>query len=106
ADQFQQTSSSTNPAVPSIKNPLSLIRPGMTANVTITTEVKDNALAVPSRAILSNAAGNKIVRLLQNNQSVEVPVVLGLRADEGLTEIVSGIKAGDRIITAIKNGSN
>jgi macrolide-specific efflux system membrane fusion protein len=86
-------------------SPLRLVRPGMTANVSITTAVKDQVLIVPSRAVIDKGNNQKIVRLLANNQSVETPVTIGLRGDEGLTEIVSGLKPGDAVITSIKGGA-
>lgn len=81
------------------------IRPGMTANVTITTAVKENALIIPSRAIVEKGNNEKITRLLVNNQSVEAPIKIGLRGDNGLTEALSGVKEGDTVITFIKNNN-
>lgn len=78
------------------------IKPGMTSNVTITTAQKNNVLIVPNRAIIQKADNTNVVRVLQNNQSVEYPVQVGLKGDDGLTEIISGINAGDLTITAIK----
>ncbi|NTW22113.1 HlyD family efflux transporter periplasmic adaptor subunit [Candidatus Falkowbacteria bacterium] len=99
------SSASTTPVAPSTStsSPLRLIRPGMTANVSITTAIKDQVLIVPSRAVIDKGNSQKVVRLLVNNQFVETPVTVGLRGDEGLTEIISGLKPGDLAITSIKN---
>lgn len=78
------------------------IKPGMTANVTITTASVGEALIVPTRAIRSNSAG-KYVRVLVNGQEQEKPVQVGLKGDDGKSEVLSGIKAGEEIIVAIKN---
>jgi HlyD family secretion protein len=86
-------------------SPLRLVRPGMTANVSITAAVKDQVLIVPTRAVIDKGNNQKIVRVLANGQSVETPVTVGLRGDEGLTEILSGLKPGDQVITSIKNAA-
>ncbi|MBU2575820.1 efflux RND transporter periplasmic adaptor subunit [Patescibacteria group bacterium] len=76
------------------------VKPGMTANVTIVTDSKENVLFVPFRAVKSRN-GDKYVEVFINGQAVERDVVVGLRGDEGI-EIISGIEAGDEVITFIK----
>jgi HlyD family secretion protein len=78
------------------------IKAGMTANVTITTDQRAQAIKVPSRAVIEKADGAKIVRLLQEGKVQERPVTIGLRGDEGLVEVLSGIQVGDQVITFIK----
>jgi HlyD family secretion protein len=80
------------------------IKPGMTANITIHTAEKNNVLYVPRRAVLDKD-GKKIVRLFVNNQPEEVEVATGLRADEGLIEILSGLNEGETIVTFVKQSS-
>ena len=82
------------------------IRSGMTANVVITTNSKDNVLSVPSRAVLEKAGDGKFVRVMRNGSQVEeVPVTVGLSGNEGMVEVVSDqLKEGDAIITFVKNG--
>jgi len=74
----------------------------MTANVTIITAERDNVVKVPARAIIDKDDGTKIVRLLKDNQLQEVPVTVGLRGDEGLVEVTSGVNPGDQVVTFIK----
>lgn len=78
------------------------IKAGMTANVEIMTAFRDKVISVPARAIIDNN-GQRIVRLLINEQLIEVPVTIGLRGDDGLVEITDGIKEGDEIITFIRS---
>lgn len=79
------------------------VKSGMTANVVITTAEKSDILIVPARAVVEKSGGLKIVRVLVENKVTEVPVQVGLRGDEGLVEIsANGLKAGDRVVTAIK----
>ncbi len=73
------------------------VKPSMTANITIYTEKKENVFVVPSRAIQFRERKN-FVRILRDDAVLETEVVLGLKGDDGLTEILSGISEGDDII--------
>lgn len=84
------------------KTNLTNIKPGMTANAVITTAQKSNVLMMPSRAVVEKNGADKIVRLLVNGQVSEVPVELGLRGDEGMVEVLSGVKEGDEVVTFVK----
>lgn len=70
---------------------------GMTADVVFFTENKDNVLFIPQRAIRSED-NKKLVRVLENGQVREVEVETGLRGDDGLIEIVSGLESGQEIV--------
>ncbi|PLX28014.1 hypothetical protein C0583_02145 [Candidatus Parcubacteria bacterium] len=75
------------------------IKSGMTANVNITTNQKSNILSVTSRAIIDRNGDGKWIKLLINNQAVERKIILGIRGDEGYTEIIDGLQEGDVVIT-------
>ena len=80
------------------------IKPGMTANMTILVAKKDNALAVPSTAIINNN-NNQYVRIIDNAKTKtyhQVQVQTGLQADGGLVEITSGLSDGQEIVTYVK----
>jgi len=77
------------------------VKSGMTANVTIFTNSRQNVLAVPARAIVAKD-NSRFVRALVNGVKQEKEVTTGLRADEGLIEILSGLEEGETIITFIK----
>jgi HlyD family secretion protein len=93
------------------------LRPGMTANVTITTAHREDALRVPTRALrfrppepegdgavaapATPPAGAR-VWLLDGSRTPEVRAVETGIADDQFTEIVSGVDEGTRVITAIK----
>lgn len=79
------------------------IKPGMTANVTLKTSVKSAALRLPLRAV-KQKNGNKIVEILVNNQPTEKIVEVGLKGDD-YYELISGLAAGEEVITFVKNGS-
>lgn len=76
------------------------IKPGMTADLIITTDKKENTLSVPHRAILKQK-NKKTVRVLKNGEIKKVEVQTGLRGDSN-TEIISGLSEGDEVITFIK----
>lgn len=79
------------------------IKPGMTANITVTTARKASVLAVPSRAVISRES-KKFVRVITDTQTkthAEVVVSVGLEADGGLTEVLSGLTEGQEVITFI-----
>lgn len=81
------------------------IRPGLTANLTILTNAKTGVLSVPQRAVLMKNDGTKTVRVIQDRKTKtfkEVPVTLGLSADGGLVEILSGLTEGEEIVSFIK----
>lgn len=71
---------------------------GMTADLVISTNKKENVIAIPQRAVI-NKGDKKIVRILRDGQSVEVSVEVGLRGSDGKIEIISGINEGDAVVT-------
>jgi len=74
-----------------------LVKPGMTAAVTISVKKLEDALLVPNRAVrVINS--KRMVYLLQNGQPVAVEVRLGATSDTN-SEVVGGdLKEGDLII--------
>lgn len=83
------------------------VKPGMTANLAITIERRDNVLLVPARAV--RAQGNqRTVTVLYKGQQIAVPVTLGLTNDQ-FAEIASGLLEGDQVIiqsTQTRAGTN
>jgi RND family efflux transporter MFP subunit len=79
----------------------SKLKSGMSTDVTITTDTRENVLFVPSRSILEKD-GKKYVRVASGDSYVEKTVTPGLRADDGFTEILSGLTEGEEIVVSIK----
>jgi HlyD family secretion protein len=75
------------------------LKPGMTANATIITDLLDNVLVVPNWAIrLDRETGQALVnRLTVTGDIEEVPVVTGLR-NEQFSEVISGLNEGDVVV--------
>jgi HlyD family secretion protein len=75
---------------------------GMTADVLIKTDNRDNVLYIPYRAVLSRSdSDEKYVRVLKGENVEEKTVTLGLKADDGKVEILSGLNEGDEVILKI-----
>lgn len=73
------------------------IKSGMTANLDILTDRRDNALTIPQRALISKD-GNKTVKILVEKALKEVPVKAGLRGSDGTMEILEGLQEGDKVV--------
>jgi macrolide-specific efflux system membrane fusion protein len=81
-----------------LTNPPATLRPGMTADVTITTASASGVLAVPAAA-LRGSNGNYTVLVLTSAGTPEAqPVTVGL-ITSSLVEIKTGLTAGDVVVT-------
>jgi macrolide-specific efflux system membrane fusion protein len=74
------------------------LKPGMSANATVTTGERDNVLNVPNAAV-TGTGSTATVKVLKNGVQSTVNVVTGLKGDS-TTEIVSGITAGQQVVTS------
>ncbi len=77
---------------------------GMSADVDILTNEKENVVFVTERAVKTED-GKKYVEILQdakNNLTEKVYVQTGMRGDDGMIEITSGLSGGENVITLIK----
>ena len=77
------------------------IKPGMTANIIITTDFRKNVLTIPQRAI-KEKQGKKIVKIPHNKTFQETEIETGLKGSSGRIEVLSGLNQGDKVITFIK----
>lgn len=81
-----------------IMDGISMLKPGMTADIDILTGAQTGVLFVPQRAVLDDA-GSRYVRTLDANKEVtRVPVTTGIRSGDGMIEILSGLTEGQEII--------
>jgi membrane fusion protein (multidrug efflux system) len=78
-------------------NPGGTLRPGMIGKVRILRHRYDKALVVASQAVLRLQEGTAVMRV-ENGRAHQVPVVLGPSLGDSVV-ILSGVSAGDRIIT-------
>ena len=89
-------------------NPELKLMPGLTANVTIYTLEKPEVITVPVRALRFTPEGyqdtipKKCVWAINEDGSLD-PIVVVTGSSDGInTEIISGIKAGDVIVTGVQ----
>lgn len=73
---------------------------GLSADVEIIAEVRENVLAVPTRSIIRENGG-AYVRVMQDGRIIRKEVEIGLRSSDGFTEILTGLREGEEIITFI-----
>ncbi|MDD2274318.1 MAG: efflux RND transporter periplasmic adaptor subunit [Candidatus Pacebacteria bacterium] len=79
-----------------------LLKPGMSADILIKTDARENVVSVPSRAILTNnETGQRYVRVLKDGEVEEVVVELGLRADDSRVEVLSGLEGEEEIVLRV-----
>lgn len=71
------------------------LRPGMSANVSIKTAVRNNVLLIPQSAILT-VGQRTFVTVVSNGHSQQREIKTGLSSG-GLVEVASGLSAGERI---------
>ncbi len=80
------------------------IKSGMTANIIIITNSRENVLMVPQRAV-KEKEGKRYVRIPAPTSHAgfqEIPVETGIKSSDGMIEIISELKQGDKVITFIK----
>jgi RND family efflux transporter MFP subunit len=74
------------------------VRPGMNATVVVTTDTRENVVAVPNRAIRSQGR-DRVVMVIDPVTGATSPRVVrtGLANDQ-FTEILSGLEAGEKVM--------
>lgn len=79
------------------------LKVGMTGDAEIVTGFKADVVSVPFRAIVEDAAGREIVRVLipGTQNYAERQVTVGMEGEGGMTE-VEGVQAGDTVVVLIK----
>jgi len=86
-----------------VKELMEKIKPGMTANVTVKTAEVNDVLIIPLRAVKEEAA-RRFVQILENNQPRSIDITTGLKGDDGLVEVKSGLSVGQEVITFTREG--
>ena len=84
-----------------------LLNPGTFARVSMILEKFQDAIKIPSEAILTVLDGNSVF-ICKNGKAVITPVTTGIRTDSEI-QIIKGVSAGDSLITTgllqLANGS-
>jgi RND family efflux transporter MFP subunit len=80
-----------------------VIKPGMNASADIVIAVNKSCLSVSNQAVKKDSQGKSYVQVIDNQQVKVQPVVTGL-GDGTRTQIISGLKEGDKVLTGGKAG--
>jgi RND family efflux transporter MFP subunit len=91
-----------------IPNPNNKLASGMFVRIKIMKEEKKDAILIPLRSVIERE-GKKVIFVADNNYRARmVPVLLGIN-DTKTTEVVSGLKGGELVVSegfyALSNGS-
>lgn len=99
----------TYPVIVSVENTDNILKPGMTANVSIITEKADDVMCIPNIALkfTPDTTGQKYktqgIWILNDKKKPErINIESGI-SDDSMTEVISdSIAVGDKVITGIK----
>ncbi len=84
------------PIIVSVTKPDADVKPGMTANLAIEVDRRDNVLLLPTRAVRTQG-NQKIVTVEYKGQNIQVPIGTGLSNDT-MIEVTSGLQEGDQVL--------
>lgn len=84
------------PVIVSVNNSDGAVKPGMTANLAVAVDRRDNVLLLPTRAVRTQG-NQKTATVLYKGQSISVPLSVGLTSDTQV-EITSGLQEGDQVV--------
>lgn len=85
--------------VATAKNPDGKFRPGMSANIVAVLAERERALTIPSEAVFVEGSQSLVFVIQADSTVARTPVSLGTRMSEAV-EVLSGLKAGDRVVRA------
>ncbi len=82
------------------ENPGYFLKPGMFVSAQIVSELKPSVLLVPDSAVLRSGDKNTVFVALPGGKFDPRTVMLGLEAEHDQYEVISGLQAGDRVVTS------
>lgn len=88
-----------------MQDPEGRLRPGMFGLVYIPTETKDDALVIPKKALLRERDEIRVFVIRDNGTAEKRTVRVGI-FEENRVEIVSGLQAGEAVVTVGQEGLN
>ncbi|RMF57326.1 MAG: efflux RND transporter periplasmic adaptor subunit [Calditrichaeota bacterium] len=81
-------------------NPNLELKPDMYANVIIESHASDNALVIPTEAIIRTGKRNVVFIDLGNGKFRPQDVRIGPEGEKGLVQVIAGLQEGQRIVTS------
>ncbi len=82
------------------ENPGYFLKPGMFVSAQIQAELAASAVLVPDSAVLRSGAKNTVFVALDGGKFEARDVALGVEGSDDLVQVLSGLKAGERIVTS------
>jgi len=82
------------------ENPGYFLKPGMFVSAQIVSELKPSVLLVPGSAVLRSGEKNTVFVALPGGKFDPRTVVLGFEAEHDQYEVISGLQAGERVVTS------
>lgn len=79
------------------------LKEGMSSDVDIHTEEKENVVVIPRRAIRTENDKKYVDILIGENEIKTVEVETGLRGDDGEMEVISGVNTGDKVVVFVND---
>lgn len=73
-------------------------RDGLTSNITVHASRKDNVLAIPRRAVITEDTAQSILIANDKNEPIKQTITTGLVGSDGLVEVTSGLNEGNVIV--------
>ncbi len=83
-----------------LANPGGLLRPGMYALIDIAATPLANVLLAPASAILHTGTGEVALLAQGHGRFMPRKVTTGLTGSDGTVQVLSGLKAGERVVTS------
>ena len=82
------------------ENPGYFLKPGMFVSAQIQAELEDSAVLVPDSAVLRSGEKNTVFVALAGGKFEARDVTLGVEAENDLIQVISGLSAGERVVTS------
>ena len=82
------------------ENPGYYLKPGMFVSAQIRAELEGSAVLVPESAVLRSGAKNTVFVALAGGKFEAREVALGVEAENGMNQVMTGLKEGDRVVTS------
>ena len=82
------------------ENPGYFLKPGMFVSAQIHAQLEDSAVLVPESAVLRSGAQNTVFVALDGGKFEGRDVVLGVAAENAMIQVISGLNAGERVVTS------
>ncbi len=82
------------------ENPGYYLKPGMFVSAQISAQLEASAVLVPESAVLRSGAKNTVFIALAGGKFEARDVALGVEAENGMNQVITGLEAGERVVTS------